>query len=51
MTFKQIKYTTSFSICKGFPRHILAQAIALWAAPAEELDAWLEVLTLLEMLK
>jgi len=26
-------------------------SLRLWAAPAEELDAWLEVLTLLEMLK
>jgi len=26
-------------------------SLRLWAAPAEELDAWLEVLTLLEMIK
>ena len=26
-------------------------SLRLWAAPEEELDAWLEVLTLLEMLK
>ena len=26
-------------------------SLRLWAAPAEELDSWLEVLTLLEMIK